>query len=134
MTLLLPRVDEGLTWINYWIYSVLDFLLENWRKDASRFYVSSFFSSLLSQLIGIPWYVFPLHLSFEAPRRRLDLPVLGSSRPRVRSDLFYPTVRFGLVLKNRKPYGAVFKNRKCSGAVRSFHVSYGAVLFGFHIY
>ena len=25
------------------------------------------------------------HLSFEAPRRRLDLPVLASSRPRVRS-------------------------------------------------
>ena len=26
------------------------------------------------------------HLSFEAPRRRVDLPVLGSSRPRVRSE------------------------------------------------
>lgn len=46
----------------------------------------------------------------------------------------YPTVRFGAVLKNKKPYGAVhcgFANRKCSCAVRCFHVSCGAVRCGF---
>ena len=54
---MLPRVDGGRTWTNYGIYSVLNFLLENWRKD-SRWSVLSFSSPLLNQLISIPWYVF----------------------------------------------------------------------------
>ena len=33
---MLPRLDEGHTWINYGIYSVLNFFLENLRNKTSR--------------------------------------------------------------------------------------------------
>ena len=39
MTLCLPRVDRGHTWINGGIYPVLYFVLESWNKQASRWYV-----------------------------------------------------------------------------------------------
>ena len=61
---MLPRVDGGYTWINYGIYtSVLHFLLENWRKKASRWSAFSFSSSLLNKWMDIPWYIFFLFTS-----------------------------------------------------------------------
>ena len=78
---MLPWVDGGHTWINYGIYSVLNLLLENIGERRPR--VGQCF--LFSPPSSICFFSL-LHLSFEAPRRRLDLPVLGSSRPRERSD------------------------------------------------
>ena len=82
---MLPRVDGDHTWINYGIYSVLNFLLESWRKEASRWCVFYFFSSLLNQLIKIPWYVLSLYIIY--PSRHLDVVLISLSS--VRADLAY---------------------------------------------
>ena len=75
---MLPWVDGGHTWINYGIYSVLNFLLESWRKEASRWCVFYFFSSLLNQLIKIPWYVLSLYIIY--PSRHLDVVLASRAR------------------------------------------------------
>ena len=97
---MLPRVDGGHAWINYGIYTAVVCWISYWTIGERRPRVGLCFLFLLPpQSIDIPWFVFALqecviviqcffsllHPSFEAPRRRLDLPVLASSRPRVRS-------------------------------------------------
>ena len=79
---MLPRVDGGNPWTNYGIYSVLHFLLENWRKKALRWYVSSFSSVLIRVCLSSP------HLSFEAPRCRLI------SLSSVRADPAYEAIHY----------------------------------------
>ena len=55
--------------------------------------------------------------------------------PTVRSGaVIYPTVRFGSFVKKRNPtmrFGVVLKNKKSYGAVRCCYISNGAVRCGF---
>ena len=92
---MLPRVDGGHTWINYGIYSVLNFLSENWRKKASRWFVSS-----LSPPSSVNWHILvclsSLHLSFEAPQRRLIS--LSSVRADPACEAIHYILRCGSVL------------------------------------
>ena len=93
----LPWVDGGHTWINYEIYSVLNFLLENWRKKTSRWSVFSFSSSLLNQLIDIPWCVFSLYIY---PSRHFDAVLFSLSL--VRAGTAYESIPYASEKKKKK--------------------------------
>ena len=94
----LPWVDGGPTWINYEIYSVLNFLLENWRKKTSRWSVFSFSSSLLNQLIDIPWCVFSLYIY---PSRHFDAVLFSLSL--VRAGPAYESIPYASEKKKKNP-------------------------------